>query len=199
MYSQAAGCCDSHTVVYWARASICFVLCLTFPPFFNPRSRYADWQDGGGDQRAHQEHGPVEDHWEGAERCHQPRHQGAGEDDQQTGYAAEEERRVHEEDQRAGLTPSGGLWEVPDPHTKTGTHAIWTFTHAHTAGPRSCLRRPTCSPVTQTLLFLFLKPTTYGSTKCELSGAACILNCVCLCTKIASEFVINAPYSWSFH
>lgn len=79
------------------------------------------------------------------------------------------------------------------------TEVTWTLTHAHSAAPRSCLRRPTCSPVTQTLLFLFLKPTTYGSTKCEQSGAACILNCVCLCTKIASELVINAPYSWSLH
>lgn len=76
---------------------------------------------------------------------------------------------------------------------------MWALTHAHTAGPRFRLRRPTCSPMTQTLLFPFLKPTTSGSTKCELSGAACIWNCVCLCTKIASELVINTPYSWSFH
>lgn len=113
-----------HCVVYSAPASVCFVLCLTFPPFFNPRSGYTDWQDGGGDQGSHQEHGPVEDHRKGAERCHQPRHQGAGEDDQQTGHAAEEERGVYEEDQRAGLAPSGGLWEVPDPHTKTGTRVV---------------------------------------------------------------------------
>lgn len=147
MCSQAVGCCDSHTVVYWAWASICFVLCLTFSPFFNPRSRYADWQDGGGDQRAHQEHGPVEDHRKGAERCHQPRHQGAGEDDQQTGYAAEEERRVHEEDQRAGLTPSGGLWEVPDPHTKTGTHVVY-----HSWMSQPCLKdneNQTCYKMTK--------------------------------------------------
>lgn len=118
--ARSDGTPPATSVFYRAPASICVVLCLTFPPLFNPRPGYSDWQDGGGDQGAHQEHGPVEDHREGAERCHQPRHQGTGEDDQQTGYAAEEERGVHEEDQRAGLAPSGGLWEVPNPHTQTG-------------------------------------------------------------------------------
>lgn len=73
------------------------------------RSGQSDRQDGGGDQRPPEEHGSLEDHREGAERRHQPRHQGAREDDQQTRNAAQEERGVHEEDQRAGLPASGGF------------------------------------------------------------------------------------------
>lgn len=74
-----------------------------------PRPGRSRRQDGSRDQGAHKEHGAVEEHREGAERRHQPRHQGAGENDQQAGHAAQEEGGVHEEDQRTGLPASGSL------------------------------------------------------------------------------------------
>ena len=106
------------------------------------RSGWIGGQERGGDQGPPEEHGPLEEHREGAERRHQPRHQGAGEDDQPAGHAAEEEGGVHEEDPGAGLAATGGLREVPDPHTQTGAHPhslTDTLTQTHSPSKR-------CSP-----------------------------------------------------